>query len=262
MSYSGEAAEQVVRMSLETGEVAVKLAGAGAKELAVLLYAILKDQKKTKGKTRLSNMLKSGKELKVFAIKDDELTKFCSEAKKYGVLYTILKDRDASDGLTDIMVRAEDAAKINRIFDRFKLATVDMASVQASIKKDRAKTESTIPVPERKEIVKDKAEEFLDELFPKNPSAEKGQTENPTGGRIVKSRQSEPFSEKKQTTERDTSELEQTVSRPSVKKELAEIKKELAREAAKKQKSDKNISKEHQVPKKQKKKARKNYDNR
>lgn len=30
-------------------------------------------------------MLKSGKELKVFAVKDGELQKFCEEAKKYGV---------------------------------------------------------------------------------------------------------------------------------------------------------------------------------
>ena len=43
---SGEAAEQVVRMSLDGAEVAVKLAGAGAKKLAILLYSILKDQKK------------------------------------------------------------------------------------------------------------------------------------------------------------------------------------------------------------------------
>ena len=40
MSYSGDAAEQVVRMSLETGEVAVRLAGSGAKQLAILIYAI------------------------------------------------------------------------------------------------------------------------------------------------------------------------------------------------------------------------------
>ena len=92
MSYSGDAAEQVVRMSLETGEVAVKLAGAGAKQLAVLLYAILRDQTKTKGKTRLTNMLRSGKELKVFAVKDSDLQLFCREAKKYGVLYCVLKD--------------------------------------------------------------------------------------------------------------------------------------------------------------------------
>ena len=56
MSYSGDAAEQVVRMSLEGAEVAAKITGAGAKQVAVLLYAILREQKKTKGKTRLTNM--------------------------------------------------------------------------------------------------------------------------------------------------------------------------------------------------------------
>ena len=110
MSYSGDAAEQVVRMSLETGEVAVRLAGSGAKQLAILLYAILREQKKTAGKARLTNMLRSGKELKVFAVKDSDLQLFCREAKKYGVLYCVLKDRDATDGLTDIMARAEDAS--------------------------------------------------------------------------------------------------------------------------------------------------------
>lgn len=125
MSYSGDAAEQVVRMSLETGEVAVRLAGSGAKQLAILLYAILREQKKTAGKARLTNMLRSGKELKVFAVKDSDLQLFCREAKKYGVLYCVLKDRDATDGLTDIMARAEDASKINRIIERFGLATVD-----------------------------------------------------------------------------------------------------------------------------------------
>lgn len=241
-------------MSLETGEVAVKLAGAGAKELAVLLYAILKDQKKSAGKTRLANMLKSGKELKVFAVKDDELTKFCAEAKKYGVLYTILKDRDASDGLTDIMVRAEDASKINRIFERFKLATVDVASVQANIEKDRAASSSDIPAPEHVKSPKDKTEAFLDELFPENPTAERGQTGNPTEGRVAKSRQSEPSSEKKVSSARDSFECEQMVSRPSVKEELADIKKELAqKEAAEKKKTGKDIPKEHKPPKKKKK---------
>ena len=91
MSYSGDAAEQVVRMTLEGAEVAAKITGAGAKELAVLLYAILRDQKKTKGKTRLANMLRSGKELKVFAVKDTDLQRFCQEAKKYGVLYCVEK---------------------------------------------------------------------------------------------------------------------------------------------------------------------------
>lgn len=252
MSYPGEAAEQVVKMSLETTEVAVKLAGAGAKELAVLLYAILKDQKKTKGKTRIVNLLKSGKELKVFAVKDDDLIRFCKEAKKYGVLYTILKDRDATDGSTDIMVRAEDASKINRIFEKFNLATVDMASVQANIENDRAQADANIPEPEREKSAEDKTEAFLDELFSDNPTLEKGQTENPTDGRIAKSHQSEPSSDKQH--KRDKSEREQAAARPSVKKELAEIKKELAQKESNYQKQNvKDNPKEHQPPKKKRK---------
>ena len=139
MSYSGDAAEQVVRMSLQGAEVAAKITGEGAKHIAVLLYAILKEQNKTKGQVRLTNMLKSGKELKVFAVKDEDLKRFCTEAKKYGVLYCVLKDKNATDGITDIMVRVEDASKINRIFERFQLATVDIGSIKNEIQKEQTK---------------------------------------------------------------------------------------------------------------------------
>lgn len=81
MNTSGEAAEQIVRMSLEGFEVAAKITGAGAKNIAVLLYSILKEEKKTKGKARLTNMLRSGKELKVFTVKNGDLKKFTQEAK-------------------------------------------------------------------------------------------------------------------------------------------------------------------------------------
>ena len=48
MNTGGEAAEQIVRMSLEGFEVAAKITGAGAKNIAILLYSILKEEKKTK----------------------------------------------------------------------------------------------------------------------------------------------------------------------------------------------------------------------
>ena len=110
MSYSGEAAEQVVRMSLNGIEVAAKISGEAATRLVILITSIYKGQKRTKGRTRLTNMLRSGKELKVYAVKDTELQRFSREAKKYGVLYCVLKDNKADDGLTDIMVRAEDGS--------------------------------------------------------------------------------------------------------------------------------------------------------
>lgn len=49
MNTGGEAAEQIVRMSLEGFEVAAKITGAGAKNIAILLYSILKEEQKTKG---------------------------------------------------------------------------------------------------------------------------------------------------------------------------------------------------------------------
>ena len=281
MSYSGDAAEQVVRLSLETGEVAVKLAGEGAKQLAILLYAILREQKKTKGKTRLTNMLRSGKELKVYAVKDSDLQLFCREAKKYGVLYCVLKDRDATDGLTDIMVRAEDASKINRIFERFNLATVDMAEVRQEIEQSREaqqndapeapepmteqevdelldamfspapEQEGGLPVPERTAPEQDR-EDFLETVLGASPTREEGQTENPTEGRIEKSRQSEPTSKPKERTAPGTSEAQER-SRPSVRQALNDIKAELKEKAAKgKEQSKPTKGPKHKAPRKYK----------
>ena len=284
MSYSGDAAEQVVRLSLETGEVAVKLAGEGAKQLAILLYAILREQKKTKGKTRLTNMLRSGKELKVFAVKDSDLQLFCREAKKYGVLYCVLKDRDATDGITDIMVRAEDASKINRIFERFNLATVDMAEVRREIEQSRQEQqnaapeapaaaepmteqevddlldamlspapaqEGELPVPERTAPEQDN-DDFLESVLGVSPTREEGQTENPTEGRIEKSRQSEPTSKPKERTAPGTSEPQER-SRRSVRQELNDIKAEQREKAAKgREQSKPTKGPKHKAPRKYK----------
>ena len=290
MSYQGDAAEQVVRLSLETGEVAVKLAGTGAKQLAILLYAILREQKKTKGKTRLTNMLRSGKELKVFAVKDTDLQLFCREAKKYGVLYCVLKDRDATDGITDIMVRAEDASKINRIFERFNLATVDMAEVRREIEQSREAQQNDapeapaaaepmseqevdelldamfspppesgeeLPAPERTAPEQDK-DEFLEAVLGASPTREEGQTENPTEGRIEKSRQSEPTSKPKEPTAPGTSDPQER-SRPSVRKELNDIKAEQRQKAEDKARGNTKRQKpaQHRAPPKKKSKKQK-----
>ena len=141
MNTGGEAAEQIVRMSLEGFEVAAKITGAGAKNIAILLYSILKEERKTKGKARLTSMLRSGKELKVFTVKNEDLKRFTQEAKKYGVLYCVLADRKNKDpkAEVDVIARAEDASKISRIVERFNLASVDTASIVTEVEKPRTK---------------------------------------------------------------------------------------------------------------------------
>lgn len=259
MSYtSGEAAEQVVRMTLNGVEVAAKISGKAAERLAILLYAVLQDQKKTRGKTRLTSMLKSGKELKVFSVRDNELERFCREAKKYGVLYCVLKDKSVADGRTDIFVRAEDASKINRIFERFGIATADMGSVKSEIQKAKENRDSDIPVPDRSTTEKNKDEAFLDALLAPTPNKEEAQTQNPTDGPATKSRQSEPFSQPREKTAMGISDSDER-SRPSVRQELNEIREKQRQRAGNSQKTKEtpNVGKEHiPVPTKKKEKER------
>ena len=178
MNTGGEAGEQMVRMSLNGVEVAAKITGAGAKQLAVLLYTIAKEQDKTKGAARLSSMLRSGKELKVFTVRQSDLKTFAKEAKRYGVLYCALKGiRKNPDGMVDVMVRAEDASKINRIVERFELAAVDKASIRNEITKDREEKASQTEkaeasrqqgeqvAPGLTEEESQQAENFLNELM-------------------------------------------------------------------------------------------------
>lgn len=221
MNTGGEAAEQIVRMSLEGFEVAAKITGAGAKNIAILLYSILKEEKKTKGKARLTSMLRSGKELKVFTVKSGDLKKFTQEAKKYGVLYCVLTDRKNKDpnAEVDVIARAEDASKISRIVERFNLASVDTASIVTEAEKSKdakdGQSEPDIGVQEKAE--KDK---LLDELMGK-PVQKEENAPNPSVEKTEKSPQSEPISEQpKKSAEGAT----MTKEKPSVREELRKIK--------------------------------------
>lgn len=213
MPNSGDAAEQIVRMSLEGVEVAARITGAGAKQIAVLLYAILKEQKKTKGKSRLSSMLRSGKELKVFTVKNSDLKKFSREAKRYGILYCALRSINKNpDGLVDIMVRTEDASKINRIVERFNFAAVDVAAIKNEVLKSKESKEKGVEVKSKEELI-------IDELM-KKPIKKEVENINPS---IAKTEISRPSERILKQLEKSGKELFNP-KKKSVREELAEIK--------------------------------------
>ena len=137
MSNGSDAADQVVRYTLEGTEVALKLSGLAAKNVVAYLIAVLNDSKKTRGKTRITRMLREGKPMKIFQLPTDQLKVFAKEAKKYGVLFVamVYKHNPAPD--TDIMVFSRDAAKINRILDRLSLAVVDTGAIESEIQNER-----------------------------------------------------------------------------------------------------------------------------
>ncbi len=242
MSEASDVADQLVKMSMEGAEVAVKITGSAAKEVALLIASAIKEgvnqSGKTHGKERLGSMLKSGKELKVFAVQQKDLKEFTEHAKQYGILYCVLKDKNGKDtGMTDIIARAEDASKIQRIFDKYGLGKVERSTVKAESEKEpekepEGKTKETEKTGDGK-ADKEKEEEGKAEK-------EKSQKPNPGVARTGKDRPSEPDS----TTAATRGEgKESKEERPSVKEKLDRYKAEAAKETANEQKT-KNKSKE------------------
>lgn len=223
MTNGADAADQIVSMSLKGIEVFAKISGEGAKNLSTYLYAVLKDQKKTRGKTRLEGLLRSGKELKVFAVRNEDLKKFTEEAKRYGVLFCALRDKKSMDGMCDIMVRAEDAPKINRIVERFKLATVDTINIKSEIEKTRSTRQSQKQPAVQVNSAEKSADVFIDELMAKPDRLESvnehRENPNPTTATTEKSRPSEPISERSGKADEGIIEPQ----RKSIRKELQEI---------------------------------------
>ena len=106
MSVSSESAEQFIKLYLDGAEFALKISGTATKNIIAALYAISKESNKSRGKIRLTSMLKSDKEQKIFSIKSQDMKVFAKEAKSYGVLYCALvnKKNKNYDGMIDIMV--------------------------------------------------------------------------------------------------------------------------------------------------------------
>ena len=212
MDNGGQTADQVVRMSLQGIEVAaqvtMKIGESAAKTLAATLYAILTDKKKVKGKTRLNTLLKSGKELKVYALRNEDLKLFCEEAKRYGVLYCVLKEKNNKDGICDIMVRAEDAAKISRIVDKFELAIVDTKAIREAIMNDRAQKETNKSEEKVKPMSMKEHDDLVESLM---SSTKKAPDLARTKG-------------KENPSEQPSKKKEMPNSRPSVRKRISELK--------------------------------------
>jgi len=142
MNNGGEAADQMVREGIQITEAAVKLSALGAKNLAAIALALAKDNPKMRGRTRLNRLLRDGKELKVIQIKNSDLAEFNKQAKHYGVLFTAIKEKSSKGGLIDVLARAEDVSKLNRIFENMGYPVPEKEVVERKKEDARRQPES------------------------------------------------------------------------------------------------------------------------
>ncbi len=136
MAIENETADQVVRMVLQGSEVVLRLSGEAGLRIASMIYNALKGDLTTKGKATLWEFLKSGKDQKLFRIPDEYLKAFTTASKKFGFPFVVLKDKGNKDGLTDILVYASDASKVNRVIENFNLLVKQVEVIKPEIKTD------------------------------------------------------------------------------------------------------------------------------
>lgn len=168
MGTSGDVADQVVNMSLNGLEKTINLTGKGAEQVLALLLASLKDYKNSRGKLKLKDMLKSNKELDIFTIKQEDLKKFTKRAKEYGIPFAALcsKTTKSSDKVVDLLVRVQDAPRVNRIIDRFKLSALNKGE------NPEKELESNIQENGKEKQQDEISEDFINSMLGKTPSKE------------------------------------------------------------------------------------------
>lgn len=222
MSISSDSAEQLIKLYFEGAEFVLKITGSAVKNIIAALYAMSKDTKTSKGKTRLANMLKNDKEIKIFAVKKEDMKIFAKQAKSYGILYcTLINNKNKNfDNMVDIMVKAEDAPKINRIIERFNLTTVDKGKIiQDEIKQEISEKQNGKDVSENSQ---DKGREetniddqMIDDIF--SEPVQKEEKSVPLLEENLKDNLSENFSENKEPL---SDGITKPIEKKSVRKQL------------------------------------------
>ena len=145
---SGDAADEVVRIMLNGTEVAVRLAGSGVKNLAAMLIAWSKKEKKPYGKTNMMRLLKSGEELQVISLDREQYKQFKTLAKKK-VLYAPFLNTQEEDGKVEVVISSKSIPLVNYILKKIGYGDVqqddstDLSKKKQSTPSQRSSSEPT-----------------------------------------------------------------------------------------------------------------------
>lgn len=118
MDVSAEAADVVVRESLQATEAAAKLTLEGMKNVAALLLAIAKQDMKVVGETTAKRLAKDSAPAVVIPIKAEDRAKFQKLAKEFGVLYFIAQKKGNDSGILNVVSNQNYAAQLNAVMEQ------------------------------------------------------------------------------------------------------------------------------------------------
>ena len=118
MEVSGEAADLVMKEGVQISEEAIKLLARGAKNLAALLYALAKDQKKLYGKVNMNRLLSEQRPIEVLPLRTEDFDEFKRRAKKVGSLFSTILDKKGDEPYLEILTNIDHLSQANYILEQ------------------------------------------------------------------------------------------------------------------------------------------------
>lgn len=117
MDVSAEAADLVVKESIQATESAVRLAGSALKNVAALLLALKRQDNKVVGQTNAKRLARDPAPAVVIPLKREDMGQFKKLAKEYGILYFIAQKKGSTAGYVNVVSNQNYAAQINAVME-------------------------------------------------------------------------------------------------------------------------------------------------
>ena len=114
---NAEAADLVVKESIQATESAVKLAGTGLKNVAALLLALQRQDNKVVGKTNAQRLARDPAPAVVVPLKQEDVKRFQKLAREYGILYFIAQKKGNDTGYVNIVSNQNYATQLNAVME-------------------------------------------------------------------------------------------------------------------------------------------------
>ena len=124
----GSEVEQLMYVTFQGVELALRLSGSGIKNLAQLIIAASKDDGRLnmrRGEVRdVASLLRENKPLVTYKIDIDDIKRFRQLSKQYGLLYTVVKDAKSEDFMCTVILKEEEVPMLNNIINDMGLQTI------------------------------------------------------------------------------------------------------------------------------------------
>ncbi len=144
MEVSGEAADLVMKEGVQISEEAIKLLARGAKNLAALLYALAKDQKKLYGKVNMNRLLSEQRPIEVLPLRTEDFDEFKRRAKKVGLLFSTILDKKGDAPYLEILTNIDHLSQANYILEQMGYQPKQLEDVQPKKEQTPARPEPSL----------------------------------------------------------------------------------------------------------------------